>query len=293
MSLVGKIFAVLAMIVAVFYTGVTIALVSLQENYRQHFVNEEAQHKRDNDDWKIKYANLESTRDKIAGERDSARKDRDRFQGENTSLQQVANEAENGLRLAMNIIDDQKEEIERTAKSLTDTHNDFLAKVRESKKLQDQITELKGTVATKNTTIDTLNQDLATWKKNAIHAEKDLAKVVRDLEYERGLVEAIRKQRPDVVYDAEKGVPLQPPKPVRGKVTAVDQKLGLVIINRGQRNDVRKGHRFIVFRGDKYIGRVIVDDVFPDVAAARYDAQAMKAPVEVGDDVTTKLRFEF
>lgn len=293
MSLVGKIFAVLAMIVAVFYTGVTIALVSLQENYRQHFVNENALRVRQKEIAKDEYEKLDNDRKRVEGERDSARQDRDRFQGENTSLQQVANEAENGLRLAMNIIDDQKEEIERTAKSRTDIHNDFQAKMRENKKLQDQITELKGTVATKDITIDTLNQDLATWNKNAIYAEKELGKVVDDYEVAKARLDKLEQDRPDIYHELLADVKLQPEQAVRGKVTAVDQKLGLVIINRGQRNDVRKGYRFIVFRGDKYIGRVIVDDVFPDVAAARYVRDAMKGPVEVGDDVTTKLRFEF
>ena len=66
----------------------------------------------------------------------------------------------------------------------------------------------------------------------------------------------------------------------------------LVVINLGERHGVKKGSTFIVFRKDRYVGKVIVDEVFPDVSAAHHDREAMKGDVEVGDDVTTKLKAE-
>ncbi len=293
MSLVGKIFSVLAMIIAVFYTGVTVALVSLQENYRQKYVNEQARHKHSKEAAEIKYTKLDNQYDRLEGERDSLRKEVDRLSGENVNLQQQWAEAQNAVRLAMNVIDDQKLEIDRLNQSRTQLHNDFQAKVRENENLQEQITGLKGTVDEKNTEIDKLQQDLTTAQKNFVHTEKELEKVVADYEVATARLAKLREQRPDIYQELITEVVLQPKKAIRGKVTAVDKELGLVIINRGQRNDVQKGYRFIVFRADQYVGKVIVDDVFPDVAAARYVPDAMKGPVEVGDDVTTKLRFEF
>ncbi|NQT54294.1 hypothetical protein HQ576_19710 [bacterium] len=293
MSLVGKIFAVLAMIIAIFYTGVTVALVSLQENYRQQFVNEQAKHDHTKKTKDIEYTKLDSLRKQVEGERDSLRKEVSRLDGENGNLHAQWAEAQNAVRLAMNVIDDQKEELARINKNRTELHTDFQAKVRENEKLQGDIAGLKDTVEQRNTAINKLQQDLATAQKNFVTTEKELGKVVTDLETAHARLTKLREIRPDIHDALIREVTLPPKKVVRGKVTAVDQKLGLVIINRGQRNDVRKGHTFIVFRDNEYIGKVIVDDVFPDVAAARYVADAMKKGVEVGDDVTTKLRFEF
>jgi predicted nuclease with TOPRIM domain len=293
MSLVGKIFAVLAMIIAVFYTGITVALVSLQENYRQQFENEKALHANTKKAEEIKYTKLDNVRKQLEGERKTLQDEVSRLSGENGNLNQQWAEAQNAVRLAMNVIDDQKEEIDRLGKSRTQIHNDFQAKTKENEKLQGEITELKGTIEQKNTSINQLQQDLATAQKNFTHTEKELGKVVADLDTAQNRLTRLRDTRPDIYQDLIDKVTLPPKAVVRGKVTAVDQKLGLVIINKGQRNDVQKGHTFIVFRGDKYIGKVVVDDVFPDVAAARYVPDAMKEQVEVGDDVTTKLSFEF
>jgi len=43
----------------------------------------------------------------------------------------------------------------------------------------------------------------------------------------------------------------------------------------------------------RYVGRVVVSQVFPDYCAARYSKPDMRGDVEVGDDVTTKLVVDF
>ena len=83
------------------------------------------------------------------------------------------------------------------------------------------------------------------------------------------------------------------PPPFRPKrVTAVDAKRGLVVINAGQHQGVAKGMTFIVFRGDRFVGKIIVDKVFPDVSNCRY-GKIMREDVQVGDSVTTKLEIDF
>ena len=91
---------------------------------------------------------------------------------------------------------------------------------------------------------------------------------------------------PEILRGPEAIPPLREVKKlIRGKVTGVDKDLGLVILNVGHRHEVVKGYPFTVTRDGKHIGRVIVDEVFPDLAATHYDRDAMKGDVEVGDDV--------
>ena len=102
----------------------------------------------------------------------------------------------------------------------------------------------------------------------------------------------LRDQRPDVYSGLIRGEVVQPRQAIRGKVTAADPRLGLVVLNAGQRQGARKGHSFVVFRGSQYVGKVVVDEVFPDVAAAHYDRPNMRTNVQVGDEVTTRLLTE-
>ena len=78
---------------------------------------------------------------------------------------------------------------------------------------------------------------------------------------------------------------------IRGKVTAVDRMLGIVVINVGERNGVKSRYGFTVYRGEKFVGKIVVEEVFPDMSSARY-GRTMKTHVNVGDEVTTKLGVE-
>ena len=81
---------------------------------------------------------------------------------------------------------------------------------------------------------------------------------------------------------------VEPPALIRGTVTAVDPALGLAVLDVGQRHGVQRRHAFIVYRGDRYVGKLVVEEVLPDHCAAYY-GRSMKADVAVGDRVTTRL----
>jgi len=78
------------------------------------------------------------------------------------------------------------------------------------------------------------------------------------------------------------------PALIRGKVTAVDKMLGVIVLDVGQLHAVRPGYGFIVHRGQRFVGRVVIEEVLPDMSSARY-GKTMKTHVDVGDDVTTRL----
>ena len=81
---------------------------------------------------------------------------------------------------------------------------------------------------------------------------------------------------------------------IRAKVVGVDKKLGLVILNAGQKQGVQKGYTFIIYREDQYVGKVLVQDVTtPDTCAARYIKELMRTDPEVGDDAALRLMVQF
>jgi len=87
----------------------------------------------------------------------------------------------------------------------------------------------------------------------------------------------------------------QPPRPearpdrlVRGAVTAVDAGQQVVVLDVGWRQGVKRDWPFIVYRGEDYVGTVVVDAVFPNVCGARYAADMHGHPT-TGDRVATRL----
>ena len=140
---------------------------------------------------------------------------------------------------------------------------------------------------------DTAQDRLTTAEKDRDNALKEIEKLADDATRYVALLSDLKKQPPDCITEIIRREAKWPEKLIRGKITAVDTKLGLAVIDRGQKHGVKVAYGFIVFRGNKYIGKLIVDEVFPDVSAAHYSRPHMKEDVKVGDGVTTKLVVDF
>ena len=80
--------------------------------------------------------------------------------------------------------------------------------------------------------------------------------------------------------------------PIEGRVLAVDNEEGVVIISVGRKDRVRQDYRFLVYREGTYIAQITVFKVDPDKAAARINWDVSPKPrqaVERGDRVTTRI----
>jgi hypothetical protein len=79
------------------------------------------------------------------------------------------------------------------------------------------------------------------------------------------------------------------PPALRGKVLAInDEKMAEISL--GSDDGIAVGHTVDVFRGNKYIGRLVVLTTATDKAVAKIDTKFTKTAVQTGDDVATRLR---
>jgi hypothetical protein len=294
MSLAGKIFAVISLVAAVFYAGITGALLSLQENYKQKLADETDKHARTRQDAARDYADLDTAKKATDGLLDLAKKNNVELRGEIREVRQQWEDAARINKLMQAAIEDQENQV-ALLNSRNDHLNDDIAAAR--KEIDAKQTEIKG-INDKNGELvknrDGLQDLLTVRERELTNATKELAKVVADLTQANDIIQRLRERDPQMLADLLKpgSGQVQPKKVIRGKVTGVDKGLGLVILNIGQRHEVAKGYSFIVFRGDEYVGKVVVDEVFPDMSATHYDKPSMKSDVEVGDDVTTRLSID-
>jgi hypothetical protein len=90
-----------------------------------------------------------------------------------------------------------------------------------------------------------------------------------------------------------KGVPIatlcatMPPPPIAGAVVAVKEDVGLVLIDVGKKHGVKQGYEFTVYRGSRFIAKVVVEKVLHDMAGCR--VLFRKSDIREGDEASTIL----
>ena len=79
---------------------------------------------------------------------------------------------------------------------------------------------------------------------------------------------------------------------VRGTVSATRRADGVqrIEISIGADDGIKPGQTVEVFRGDRYLGRAVIERADPDRAAARILREYQQGQIQEGDDVATKLR---
>jgi SMC interacting uncharacterized protein involved in chromosome segregation len=79
------------------------------------------------------------------------------------------------------------------------------------------------------------------------------------------------------------------PPTIKARVTAVDNNLNIVMLSVGRDDGVKKGFAFTVYRGNEYIGKVIIDKVEADYASGYSVKELEQGAVQVGDSATTRF----
>jgi hypothetical protein len=125
--------------------------------------------------------------------------------------------------------------------------------------------------------------------------EKDIAEVRKDFTAtKQKLLDA------ELVMDELQriGVPIstlvinhEPLPPIRGKVAGVraDVQPALVLLTVGKDDKVKMGYPFTVYRGNEFIGKVVVEKVMADSAGCRVLFTAAGKAIKAGDEVATVL----
>lgn len=79
------------------------------------------------------------------------------------------------------------------------------------------------------------------------------------------------------------------PPPVDGVITKVSASHPLVEISLGSDDGLKAGHRLEVFRGNSYLGRIVIRETSPNRAVGLIVKELQRQPFQEGDRVATKL----
>ena len=165
--------------------------------------------------------------------------------------------------------------------------------------LDNHFSELKRDYAPLATRNEVLSKDLAEAEKtakDALAAKEDAIDRVREAQMQAQAATAqfreTAKQLHGVRSDLARYKSLYPepgrkftPADIYGKVQRVDPKFGIVVISVGEDDGVEAGMEFTVYRGEGYVGRVVVTEVDKELSVARVD-KSVSEQVKVGDNVS-------
>ncbi len=79
------------------------------------------------------------------------------------------------------------------------------------------------------------------------------------------------------------------PPPINGTIAAVSPEEKLAVLSVGKNQKVREGYKFTVYRGDQFVGKVQVIEVYEDLAGAKVIYTRENDTVRVGDKAATQI----
>jgi len=284
MSVIAKILIVLNLLLAVVFLGASATFLGQQESWKKKHDDLAAQKKLEIDD--------------LTAQRDAATQ-RAREQ-EGVAGQKQAEVQELQATLAAKEADYQQiterfGTLTGQYERLSQTYKDAVAQNEDlTKRLNDAINDKDTALTEKRAAIDAQNAAVTERKRlegevenlqgQVAELNKRLVAMGEELESTKILVEAYQSQvgsLPDLMN----------PPTIRARVTAVDADLNIVMISVGSDDGVKKGYAFTVYRGDQYIGKVIIDKVEKDYASgySKKELEADGQTIQVGDDATTRF----
>lgn len=210
------------------------------------------------------FAKIEMSREKL--ERD---KERDAALALKAELAKKQNELE--------LANASKEEIDRDYRRVSAELNKARAvvlKIEQAMNVEkDNATRAANARAEMEIQYNQLSSQVAATNRQTRQLEQDLSIANHRLE------EYIR------VYGASTAGDSLPQPNLTAQVLAVRNDVGLVMISVGSKQEVKVGYQFTITRGPKYIGKVQIETVYPEMASAKIipDLMAKGEQVEVHD----------
>ncbi len=290
MSFIAKIFVVINLLLAALFCGFSLSLYARRVDYKTKWRDTEKE-------MTSLEAELNAKIEKLDGEREEAEK---KLMTSDKSLKDTQSRLDNKLK-EYEDLGGRYLEKEEMVKKLVD-----LGKMKD-----DELQRLYARIEEMHLTILKQQTALAVAKRRERIAENRRIEMEDELNDSRHQLAQMRKEKArlekDLAHEAwvlqrliDAGVPVndivytgvvQPTTPIKAKVVGVNNEVDLVLLSQGSDSKVKPGYQFIVFRGDKYIGKVEVEKVLPRMSSARILRDRLKQGenIKEGDDAATAI----
>jgi multidrug efflux pump subunit AcrA (membrane-fusion protein) len=280
MTLVGKIFTVLILLMSVVFMSFAVMVFATHQNWKDQVKNPDP-----NIGYEVKLKNKTS-------ELANAKLEHDRTRQQLALEQASRRQALAALQTRLNLAED---EVTRQTKELSDKTS-LLQTAQEGARIaQERLVglETENAKLRKETQLAQLDRDTQFSKVVELTDRLNQDEVKRQALEERSNQLNAQLAQMKMVMDAhglkpDSLVSSLEPINLNGIVLVVGDK-DLVEISVGKDDGLREGHIMEVYRGDTYIGQIKIMKVGPDRAVGQINKDLKRGQVRKGDHVTTKF----
>ncbi|MFN7182407.1 MAG: hypothetical protein ACK4NF_07005 [Planctomycetota bacterium] len=278
-----KILSIATLILSIVYFGVTATLFSYRVNYKALFEKEQKAHKETAKNLEEQIKELEKKIGDIQNLYTASEFEKQMFKEKYETVN--------------DLLKKNKEDYSLLNKSHAKLMEEFTSLQGELKRLQEDNKNLQQTIQTEKSEREKFEMLYAQeLEKNLALSERQGQIEQENAELSKMLVDKTKeneelKEKIQKVKELEIPIPeiAIKKKAIDGIVTAVSNKVNLILISVGQEAGVEIGDQFTVYRRDNYIGKVIIEKVWKDGAAGRSIKDLEKEKIQQGDRVTTRI----
>jgi hypothetical protein len=285
MSPIAKLFTILNVILAGVFLGFAAHALSTETNFKTQLEAEKTEHKKDKDalgsdksKLAAEKAELEKARDAMQSERDAATAEIGRLKG------QVADQdrSNNEMRGSVDKISKSIDQLVADNKQLNDSRDKATQAQRDAEKAREEAITARAAAEAKSGDLDTKlhtsDNKIADLEKANVALKKDLDSANTSL---ASLSDYTGVKLSDFV-----SVPL-----IEGKVLDVAMQVepGLISINKGEDDGVKRGFTFEIFDGKTYKGQARVEYVHKGSCSALLIRPVAGQKIKQGDSASTRI----
>ncbi|MHC4471959.1 MAG: hypothetical protein ACYS99_13455 [Planctomycetota bacterium] len=282
MSVVAKILVVLNLVLAIAFLGASATFLGVKETWKVRYEKDVAE--RD-----AEIATLTEQRDGLSKKYNDQR---DLTAQKDTELQ-TERSAREAKEAEYTKVDEGFNRLKASYESLAETNKKLEATIARLTQEKDALTtqkddavadmqKAKGEMNTAVTEQHRLQAQIDEKDKQIGELEKRINGMADEIEQKDLLIAAYR----DKFGEVPDWIKMPP---ITAKVTNVSPDYNIVMLSVGSDDHVKVGFEFTIFRGDEYVGKVVVNKVEKDYCAGYSKKEVEKAAIQPGDDAKTRF----
>lgn len=283
MSQIARVFVVVNLLLAAGFLYSAAMFLGLNNQWKEKHISLEAQRKNEtaklDSDLKAKTARV----DELTRESQTLKEEKASLQASSASLKTANDAAELEKRNKDAQIAKESGNVASANENLKRAQDELAKRTEEANKLRADAQTAQGSERTANESLTKANDTIRERDNLIVELEKTKTtlgekvaelEIVKDIAVKSGVsIENIALSAP--IADA--------------KVIGVDMEMKLVQVNAGTTQKVSRGSHLDIVRGGNYVGRIKIDQVFPNSSAGTISVLKPGETVQVGDRATNTL----
>ncbi|MFH1730996.1 MAG: hypothetical protein ABIF82_05005 [Planctomycetota bacterium] len=294
MGTLTKTFVVLNLVFSIAFVMVSATVLSQRQHWKVKHNDLQSKYAGEKSAWAGEKRELEQANNALKDDRDKHKKDAGDLRKELDTSKATVAEQQDAITEWKKKEEDANRRVELLSQNVNRLASDLAATQKARDDARGDLTKTRAQLSTRNMTLMGLRAELADQNlrhKEVLHRYRIATEQIK---YDKEVLARVESAAPDVfrtaVKGTEGGVAVPPVDQIRAVVQAVNPNAKLVVLNVGSKSTpaVKKGYRFLVYRGRVFVAAVSVTSVEGELCAAKVIDPPTSEIIQVGDSAVTQ-----